>query len=211
MSVVCPTVTATDLHEYRRQVELIGPFAGRIHFDFMDGIFTPTHSPELIHAWWPDGVQVDMHIMYKYPLDHLETIIHLKPQLVIVHAEAEGNFLQFAQELHEHGIKVGVAVLPETELVAIKPALKHIDHVLVFSGKLGFHGGIANLDLLNRVRTLRHWKPNLEIGWDGGINADNAQRLIDAGVDVLNVGGAIHRAQSPGETFATLQALASKS
>ena len=204
---VCPTVTANDMHEYRAQVERVQGFATRIHFDFMDGVFAPTKSPALSHAWWPPNVKVDLHVMYKYPLDETDTILHLKPQLVIVHAEAEGNFVQFARELHAHKISVGIALLQDTEPEVIRPALKVIDHVLIFSGKLGYHGGVADMSQLSKIQLLRRWKKTLEIGWDGGVTPENAKLLIDGGVDVLNVGGSIQKNDDPGGVYATLKSI----
>ena len=73
---------------------------------------------------------------------------------------------------------------------------------------LGFHGGEADLSLLDKVREVRQLYPEVEIGWDGGINDSNAAQLIVAGVDVLNVGGYVHKAPSPNDAYATLKTLA---
>jgi ribulose-phosphate 3-epimerase len=61
------------------------------------------------------------------------------------------------------------------------------------------------LKLLNKVTELRKLKPELEIGWDGGINVDNAKQLSEGGVDVLNVGGAIQKAEDPKAAYDKLR------
>src|SRR5690606_20024551 len=99
-----------------------------IHVDFMDGEFAPTKSPGLHQAWWPEKIQADLHIMHKNPDAELDQIIKLKPSLVIVHAEADGNFVIIARKLHEAGIKAGVALLASTPIDVIKPALEYLDH-----------------------------------------------------------------------------------
>jgi len=197
MATICPTVTATDTHHYREQMEEVAPFAKRIHIDFMDGVFAPTVSPGLAQAWWPDSVHADLHVMYQRPEEYLEAVIKLRPSLVIVHAEADGNFVNIAKELHEHGIKAGIGLLAPTKIEVIKPALEHIDHVLIFSGHLGHFGGMADLELLSKVAECKNLKPELEIGWDGGVNDKNAHALVEGGIDVLNVGGYIHKATNP--------------
>lgn len=207
MAVICPTVTAFDPHQYREQIERIAHFAERIHIDMMDGLFAKTKSPPLAQAWWPHSVPVDLHLMYERPDLYLETIIKLEPTLVIIHAEAEGNFGPFASELHEHGIKVGVSLLQESQPEMIEPAIKHIDHVLLFSGNLGKFGGDADLHLLGKILKLKKMKPGLEIGWDGGINDENARALMKGGVDVLNVGGFIQKAPDPAANYDKLAAL----
>lgn len=207
MATICPTVTALNQHQYREQIARIAGFATHVHLDFMDGHFTPTTSPAVEDAWWPHTMQADLHVMYKDPTRHVDAIIALNPRLVIIHAEAEGDFMAFAGMLHDHDIGVGVALLPKSPVNKIEPALDMIDHVLVFSGDLGRHGGVADLSLLGKVKMLKGIKPGLEIGWDGGINADNAPKLIAGGVDVLNVGGYIQRAQNPARNYQRLQSL----
>jgi len=98
-----------------------------------------------------------------------------------------------------------VALLPETSPELIRPALKWIDHVLVFSGSLGHFGGQADLRLLPKIKHLQKVKPQLEIGWDGGINAKNARALAMSGVDVLNTGGFIQNASDPFKAYQQLQ------
>jgi ribulose-phosphate 3-epimerase len=79
-----------------------------------------------------------------------------------------------------------------------------IDHVLIFSGDLGHFGGKANLSLLGKASELKALKPHVEIGWDGGVNEENALTLVNNGIDVLNTGGFIQRASDPASAYATL-------
>lgn len=208
MAVICPTVTATDLHQYREQMERVSDFTTRVHIDLMDGQLAPTLSPAIDHIWWPDNIIADLHVMYKWPLEHLDTMIHLKPNLVIVHAEAEGNFIRMAKALHQHGIRAGVALLPQTEPAVIEAALGYIDHVLIFSGDLGKYGGKADTNLLRKVDYILSKQRGIEIGWDGGINESNALKLAEGGVDVLNVGGFIQKASDPATVYASLKVIA---
>jgi ribulose-phosphate 3-epimerase len=207
MPVVAPTITAETIDEYRRQLGVLQNFTDRIHLDMMDGRFAPTRSVRLDQVWWPDGMGVDIHMMFKDPAEELDMLIELKPRLVIMHAEASGDFGVIADQLQKNGIKVGVALLQKTGVQVVAPALPGIDHVLVFSGNLGHQGGShADPGLLHKVRRLRELKPDLEIGWDGGINAGNIRAIAEAGVEVLNVGGFIAHAGSPVVAYETLEA-----
>jgi pentose-5-phosphate-3-epimerase len=175
-----------------------------VHIDVADGIFTPVKLLPIDQVWWPGGVRADLHVMYKRPFEHYKLYLSLAPQMVVVHAEADGNFVPFAELLHRHGIEVGVALKQETLPELIRPALQFIDHVQIFSGNIGHFGGQADLRLLDKVKKLREWKPQLEIGWDGGINNNNARALAVGGVDVLNVGGFIQHASDPRMAYGTL-------
>lgn len=190
---ICPTVTAAEPHEYRAQMERIATFATRVHIDLSDGSLAPNKLIDLDKVWWPGGVRADLHVMLRSPFEHSELYRALGPQMVIVHAEGAGDFESFAKLMHSHGIETGVALLPDTPVETIQPALQLIDHVLIFSGKLGFFGGTADLGLLEKVSALKKLKPTLEIGWDGGISDQNATELVRGGVEVLNVGGYIQK------------------
>lgn len=146
--------------------------------------------------------------MYQDPFPAVKTILQHRPNLIIVHAEARGNFEAFEEVCHNRGIKVGVALLPKTKPETIVGALPKIDHVLIFSGHLGQYGGHADLDLLRKIHTLRHYKPQVEIGWDGGINQQNISQLAAGEVDVFNVGGALQEADDPEKIFHRLQRIA---
>jgi ribulose-phosphate 3-epimerase len=208
MALVCPTVLAADKTSYHDQMAKVAGFAHRIQIDLTDGVLakSPTVMPD--EAWWPIGVKADFHLMYKQPSRAVDVILEHKPHMIIVHAESSGRFIEMADKLHGLGVFVGVALLPQTTVETITPALDHIDHVLIFSGDLGNFGGHANLRLLDKVAELRRHKPELEIGWDGGINEQNISKLVFAGVDVLNVGGYIQNAEEPEKAYSRLVRIA---
>ncbi len=201
---ICPTITAYNAHQYREQMERIKPFTKRVHIDLMDGAFAPTQSPDLAHIWWPHELTADIHLMYQRPMAYLEQLIKLHPSLVVIHNEAEVHHMDFAARLHSHDIKAGLAILHDTPIEYAYQIMHSFDHVLVFSGDLGHHGGQADLGLLDKVRKIREHHPDAEIGWDGGINDANARQLIEAGVDVLNVGGYIQGAADPRARYDSL-------
>lgn len=204
MSVICPTITANDAHEYREQMERVSSFAARIHIDLMDGQLAPSISPDLAQIWLPEDTECDVHVMYQNPQNYVEQIKNLNPNMVIVHAESNCDIPKFAAELREVGIKTGIAVLQDTKIEEIAYILPHVQHLLIFSGELGHFGGSADLSLTKKAVEAKALNKSLEIGWDGGINTENCAELAEAGIDVLNVGGAIQKAESPQEAYATM-------
>lgn len=211
MAIVSPAILAASERDYHRQLEKVAGLTPRIQIDLTDGRFAkaPTVRPE--QAWWPVGVRADFHLMYEYPLAAVKVILEHMAHLIIVHAEAHGNFDEVADFCHAVRVKVGVALLPATNPELIFPALERIDHVLIFSGDLGSFGGHSDLTLLHKIGTLKERKPSLEFGWDGGINDGNIRALIRGGVDVLNVGGYIQNAPEPAAALKRLQELAAAS
>ena len=205
MAIICPTVTAFDPHEFREQIERVAPFASRVHIDLMDGVFAPTRSPSLEQIWWPHTMRADLHLMYKKPMEYLDTIIKLNPRLVIIHCEADVEHMRFAAELHKENILAGLAILQDTPVEDTYKVMHSFDQLLVFSGDLGHHGGKADQALLDKVAKIRKYHPTAEIAWDGGINDQNAKALVDGGVDILNVGGFIQKSDDPQDAYAKLK------
>lgn len=193
MSIICPTILATEAHEFRSQLERIQDFATRIQIDLMDGDFTPTKSINPIQVYWPDQLTADIHLMYRKPTEHIETLVSLRPNMVIIHTEAEGDLKGMIEHLQKFSIKAGVCLLPETTPDMARDLIEVADHVLLFGGKLGSFGGQADLRVLNKIPIMKSIK-SVELGWDGGANLDNVQQLKEAGIDVINVGGAIQHA-----------------
>ena len=205
MSIICPTVLAQNEADFAAQFKRIEPFARRVQIDLGDGDFTAATVP-LEKVWWPQGIVADIHLMYKRPLEHIETLVSLAPSLVIIHAEAEGDLVGMLQHLQTCGISPGVALLQDTPVSKVEQLLAVADHALIFSGSLGSFGGNADLALLEKVEQIRTLRPDIEIGWDGGANAENAVRLVMGGIDVINVGGAIQKASNPQAAYDTLVA-----
>jgi ribulose-phosphate 3-epimerase len=207
MPVICPTIDAFTTHQYRAQMEQAQLLAKRVHIDLMDGIFAPHKSPVTAQVWWPEALIADIHLMYQQPIPELEQLIKLQPNLVIIHYEAKVDHYHFALRLHENGIKAGLALLQKTRVEEAYELIPNFDHVMVYSGSLGEFGGQADLSLLDKVHELRQRYPKVEIGWDGGVNSDNTRQLVEAGVDVLNVGGFIAQAEDPAKNYAQLERL----
>jgi pentose-5-phosphate-3-epimerase len=209
MPIICPTITTSTEKTYRQQMERVSNFAHSIHIDLTDGIFAEPKTISAEQAWWPVGVKADFHIMYKDPEKAARILAAHNPHLIIVHAEADGNFEAFADFCQQHYIKVGVALLQQTSAEEILPVLDSIDHVLIFSGNLGHQGGgHVDLGLLDKIKLLKDHKSNLEIGWDGGVNDQNISHLAFAGVDVINVGSFIHKADDPEKAYNAMQRIA---
>lgn len=209
MSIIIPTVTAYQSKDFNNQFRLVTNFANRIHIDLMDGIFAPTKSPNIEEIESIDRYKgiIDFHLMVENPIDSLQRIMSLKPGLVVVHAESSIDIPHFASILREKNIRTGVALLPQTKVSEVIYCLPHIQHVLIFGGHLGYHGGTADLSQLVKVKELRINNSHLEIGWDGGANEDNISQISFAGVDAINVGSSIHQSPNPEEKYHFLSSL----
>jgi ribulose-phosphate 3-epimerase len=206
MALICPTVLADTPKEFARQLARV-KFASRIQIDITDGVFAPSDTINLNQVYFNEEQATDLHLMIAEPRQWLETAISLHPHMVILHAEARGNLLEMFSYLQKVGIKAGVAILPETTVAAAAELIAAADHILIFGGHLGYMGGAADLDQLEKVAEIRAIKPEIEIGWDGGANGETVRQLATSGVDVINVGSAIMKTPSPEASYEDLLGL----
>lgn len=210
MAIITPTITTSDPHEYRDQMELIATYSEGVHLDFADGVFAPTELLHLDQAWRSDDLVTHVHIMYQKPLEVIDDIIQLEADLVILHTESD-DLKECLELLQENGTRTGIALLPETSVAdLVELDIDNLfDHVLIFGGHLGYQGGKADLDQLAKVEKLKEHYPDIELSWDGGVNEENAQQISKAGIDIINVGGTLKNSKNPQKTYASLTSLVS--
>ncbi|MGB4761952.1 MAG: hypothetical protein WBP12_01180 [Candidatus Saccharimonas sp.] len=201
---VAPAILCETADEYKAMVERIHPFAQRVHIDLTDGEFAPSFTVGVSEMWWPQEWQVDIHAMVARPSQYVDALIQMKPSTVIFHAEVGEDLLPTLQKLKAAGVKAGVALLKPTVPSSVKPYIENADHVLVFCGDLGHYGGVASLMQLEKVRLIRMIHPEVEVGWDGGANVENAFSLAQGSVNVINAGGAIGKASDPAVAYKQL-------
>ena len=204
MSVVAPAILADTPDSYKAQVERLHGFVERVHVDISDGEFAPSFTVGAAQVWWPQDWAVDIHAMVTRPSDHLDTLLNLKPNMIVFHAESQEDIVPILTRVKSMGIKAGIALLRSTVPSTVAEAINAADHVMIFSGDLGKYGGTASLMQLEKVRLIRAIRQDVEIGWDGGVTVENAFSLAQGGVDVLNVGQTLAGADDPKTVYATL-------
>ena len=205
-TTIVPTILSNDKQDYRAQLERLNPIAKRFQIDVADTSFAQAETIDITNVWWPKTWQADLHLMTAIPSNALEDIIKLAPSLCILYAEAQEDLLPIFAKLKERGIKVGVALLPGTYPGSVKQYIEAADHVLIFAGQLGVQGVQADMMQIEKVQIIRDIKPEVEIGWDGGANLSNVRALAHAGIDVINVGSALAKADDPVKMFELLVA-----
>jgi ribulose-phosphate 3-epimerase len=109
-------------------------------------------------------------------------------------------------------MKAGVAINPHTSISLLKDVAADIDLICLMSVNPGFGGQkfIENTyaKTSELAALLKATKSNAKIEIDGGVNQDNAAKLIAAGADVLVAGNFVFSATNPKEVIQKLKALA---
>lgn len=204
MAIIVPTITTDNQATYDANLVEFSKFSKRIHVDTSDGSLAPTNLLPLASIHSMDGILLDVHLMSAHPGTYLEDILKLKPNLCIIHAEVEENIADFFQKLRAAGIKPGVALLKNTYPPRVQEAINLSDHVMIFAGELGVQGGTIDMLQTEKIPLVRAIKPDIEIGWDGGVNLTNVRAIAHANVDVIDVGSAITNAPDKAAMYQAL-------
>ncbi|WP_439475667.1 ribulose-phosphate 3-epimerase [Algoriphagus formosus] len=210
---IAPSILAADFANIQSAVEMLNDSeADYIHVDIMDGVFVPNISfglpvTEAIHRHAKKPL--DVHLMIVQPDRYLEAFRNAGAANISVHYEACDHLHRTLQAIHDLGAKAGVAINPHTSVELLTDTLDLIDLVCVMSVNPGFGGQKFIENTYSKVGKLKELiiqkGSNTQIEIDGGVSLNNAQKLKDAGADILVAGSFVFNSKSPKETIAMLK------
>lgn len=199
MMILAPSVLSADftkLGEELKATESNG--AKYIHFDVMDGDFVPSISfgmPVLKSISGCTDQVFDVHMMVTEPGRFVEDFAKAGADIITVHVEACKHLDRTIQQIKDLGLKAGVVLNPATPLSSIEYVLEKVDMVLLMGVNPGFGGQKFIPYVLDKVRALKKMIDErglqVDIELDGGVNINNVEEIIQAGVNVIVAGSAV--------------------
>jgi ribulose-phosphate 3-epimerase len=205
MIQLAPSILSADFTRIGEAVRLAEEAgADVIHVDVMDGHFVPnlTLGPQAVASLKKaTRLPLDVHLMVERPGDFIPLFLEAGADWVSFHVEASSHIHRDIGLIKDAGRRAGVALNPATPILLLGDILGDLDYVLLMSVNPGF-GGQKFVEATHRkISELRRWAREqgltLPIEVDGGINTDNAGRLIADGADILVMGAAIFRSADP--------------
>ena len=198
---LAPSILSADfarLGEEVRAVDQAG--ADWIHVDVMDGHFVPniTLGPMIVQALRGcTSRPFDVHLMVS-PVDAwIPAFAEAGADIITVHPEAGPHLHRTLQLIRSLGKRAGVALNPATPPEALDYVIGDIDLVLVMSVNPGFGGQGFIASQLDKIRAVRQRIDAsgraIDLEVDGGVNAETARAVVEAGADVLVAGSATFR------------------
>jgi ribulose-phosphate 3-epimerase len=213
MAIVAPSLLASNFLRLEDECKMINESEGDwLHLDVMDGRFVPNISfglPVIEKKRQATSKICDVHLMIVEPEKFAEDFKKAGADQLTVHVEACPHLHRNIQQIKSLGMKAGVALNPHTPISSIEEVLADIDTVLIMSVNPGFGAQKFIPHSLKKIGQLRRLidsqKVSAMIEVDGGVTLENAQQLVDAGVDILVAGNTVFQSKDPKATIAALK------
>lgn len=187
------------------------------HIDVMDGEFVERNTLQTMLEYTNQikqvsNIPVDVHLMVKDVISHIEAYIPFLPNRITFHYEAckdKEEIVNMINKIKENGIKVGMSIKPATQVEEIYEFLPFIHMVLIMTVEPGKGGQKLIPKTLEKVKTLKEYrnknKLDFDIEADGGINLETIEEVRKAGVDIAVVGNGIIKSENYAETIKKLK------
>jgi len=194
--VGAPSILAADFANLAAEVRRAEEGGAElVHFDVMDNHFVPnlTVGPavaaSLVRA---TSLPVDAHLQVMRPDSLIPAFVEAGVVSISVQPEVTVHLHRTLTAIRAAGLEAGCALNPATPPEVLEWAWPHLDYVNVMSVNPGFGGQAFIPEMADKVRRLREMT-DLPIQVDGGITAETAPLMVEAGARVLVAGSAVFR------------------
>lgn len=198
---LAPSILSADFTHLGEDILAVRDCGAKyLHFDVMDGMFVPsiTFGMPVLKSIRPlTDMFYDVHLMIREPERYIDDFADAGADGITVHTEACVHLDRTLDQIHERGLKTGVALNPATPLNVLEYVYDKVDMFLLMTVNPGFGGQKLIPAVLPKIRQLRGiiqekgLKADLEI--DGGVSTATIRSVLDAGANVLVAGSAVFK------------------
>jgi ribulose-phosphate 3-epimerase len=215
MTVLAPSLLSADFARIAEQIASVEAGGAQyLHLDVMDGRFVPniTWGPKIVGDLRKLSPLVfDAHLMIVEPERYVDDFRAVGCDRITFHLEATCHAQRLLAHVREIGAKSGLAICPQTPVAMLQDVIQGCDTVLVMSVNPGFSGQKFIDHAIEKVREARsladRLNPECLIEVDGGVGAENARALVEAGAGALVMGSAVFDAPDPAAELRRIRAL----
>lgn len=207
---IIPAILAYGREELEQKLAKVSNFVQRVQIDITKKPFVDNESVQIkdLENLNAEGLFVELHLMVPEPEKMLEEAARVC-NMAIIHVEACENLRAIIDKAHSLGLKIGVALNPETKSSALEDSILDMfsadDMVLIMGVNPGASGRKFMREVLPKIQKLRKRKPDLTIGVDGGMKPDNVGEVVKAGAYFIYAGSAILGEPDTGKAIETFR------
>ncbi len=211
---VAPSILSGDFANMGESVKLLEDWGGDyVHCDVMDGVYVTniTFGMPMVAALRKCTDKVmDAHLMITEPEKYVERFVQAGADIVTFHPDASKDAEGALKKIKNEGAKCGLVFNPDVPIDKYEHLFPLCDMIVVMTVFAGYGGQKLIPECLDRIREVKRILDekglNIPIEADGGIGADNASLVKEAGATVLVAGSSVYKASDPKAVISKLKA-----
>ena len=217
MKEIIPAILPTDFEDLEGHVDSVKNVTNIVQVDICDGVFVPNTtwpykgdsgefekiiSTEQGLPMWED-VDYEIDLMVSNPKDMAKKWVEAGAKRIIFHVESGGvkEAIEMLKEDYMYVkeddlLEVGVAINIDTPISALENIIDDVSVVQCMGiARIGYQHEKFDERVIGKIKEIRAKYPDIIVIIDGGVDFENVQKLLDAGVTRLIAGHSVFQGE----------------